>query len=336
MPVNKYALLRYRIIDRCLSKKDYPNKEDLRQACEDSLFGSFGENISESTIEKDLWAMRNESELGYYAPIKYSKAEKGYYYENEDYSINDLSLNESDLESIQIAAQTLEQFRDNPIFKQYGNAIDKIVNRLKVSPNPEEKDISSLIQFESTPTAEGQHHLTTLFRAIKDQMIINITYLKYSNSEIGDYILEPYLLKEYASRWYLIAKDREVDKIKTFGLERIKNVDVTDSYFTPDSNFDPDKFFKYSIGITELHSEPETVELAFNRLQANYIKSSPIHKSQKLIKETESESVFQFEVLITYELIQLILGYGSGVRVLKPTKLVDAIKSELKKSLKAY
>ena len=79
MPANKYALLRYRIIDRCLTNKakPFPSKEDLRQECEDVLYGSDGINISTSTIEKDMWAMRNESELGYYAPIEYHKTHKG-------------------------------------------------------------------------------------------------------------------------------------------------------------------------------------------------------------------------------------------------------------------
>ena len=64
MPANKYALLRYRIIDRCLTNRmrPYPTKEDLRRACEEGLYGSEGERISISTIEKDLWAMRNENE----------------------------------------------------------------------------------------------------------------------------------------------------------------------------------------------------------------------------------------------------------------------------------
>ena len=61
MPANKYALLRYRIIDRCISNSlnPFPTKEDLRSACEEALYGSDGENISISTIEKDIWAMDN-------------------------------------------------------------------------------------------------------------------------------------------------------------------------------------------------------------------------------------------------------------------------------------
>ena len=78
MPHIKNALIRYRIIDRCLKNKykPFPTKQDLRQACEDALFGStVGEHICDSTIEKDMFAMKMEHD----APIKYSKREKGYY-----------------------------------------------------------------------------------------------------------------------------------------------------------------------------------------------------------------------------------------------------------------
>ena len=96
MPANKYALLRYRIIDDCLTNKarKFPTKEDLQYACEQALYGSSGERVSVSTIEKDMWAMKNESELGYYAPIAYSKLEKGYYYTDPEYTIKEISLSE--------------------------------------------------------------------------------------------------------------------------------------------------------------------------------------------------------------------------------------------------
>jgi hypothetical protein len=86
MPANKYALLRYRIIDRCLTNKGktFPSREDLREACADALYGSGADQISLSTIDKDIWAMKNESELGYYAPIEYNRTHKGYFYTEEN------------------------------------------------------------------------------------------------------------------------------------------------------------------------------------------------------------------------------------------------------------
>jgi predicted DNA-binding transcriptional regulator YafY len=116
MPANKFALLRYRIIDRCINNtgNPYPSKENLRTSCEEALYGSDGEHISISTIEKDIWSMRNEAELGYYAPISYHRDHKGYFYEEEGYSINEIQLNEDDLDAIRFAANTLIQFRDVP------------------------------------------------------------------------------------------------------------------------------------------------------------------------------------------------------------------------------
>ena len=76
-----------------------------------------GEHISMSTIDKDIWAMRNEGELGYYAPIKFSKEYGGYYYEDPEFTISEVPLNDDDLNAIQAAAETLYQFRDIPLFK---------------------------------------------------------------------------------------------------------------------------------------------------------------------------------------------------------------------------
>ena len=169
MPANKYALLRYRIIDRCLTNpgKPFPTKEELRQACEEALYGSDGEHISISTVEKDLWAMRNEADLGYYAPIEYHRDERGYHYTEEGYSINDVQLNDDDLDAIRFATNTLIQFRDLPIFQQFDQALGKIADRLAVSPNLDTDGMDKFIQFESTPHASGSEHLAPLLQAIR-------------------------------------------------------------------------------------------------------------------------------------------------------------------------
>ena len=92
----KNAILRYRIIDRMIRNKykPFPSKQDMRIACEEALYGStYGENICDSTIEKDLFAMRMEHD----APIKYNKKEDGYYYLDPNFSINDIPLTEDEL-----------------------------------------------------------------------------------------------------------------------------------------------------------------------------------------------------------------------------------------------
>lgn len=338
MPANKYALLRYRIIDRCLTNtaRPFPNKEDLRQACEEVLYGSDGENISESTIEKDLWAMRNESELGYYAPIAYSKTEKGYHYTDPEYTIKDISLNDEDLDAIHFAATTLFQFRDIPIFKQFEHAIEKIVDRLNISPDASDETIERHIEFESAPAVGGTEFLGTLLKHIQLKTKVKMRYRKFDSDEGKDYKVHPYLLKEYRNRWYLIAWEEGRGAVRTFGLERIQKLTSTREDFSISEDFDPDHFFKYSIGITQMSDAPSQVSFKCAPSLAPYLESQPIHDSQRVIERGKDHVVFQIHVLITFELINLILGFGSSVEVLEPKELRSRVQQELQQALSAY
>ena len=338
MPANKYALLRYRIIDRCLTNKGkaYPTREDLRQACEDALFGSGGDAISLSTIDKDIWAMKNENELGYYAPIKFSKQFGGYFYEEEGYSISELSLGDEDLEAIRFATATLQQFRSIPIFKQYESAIDKIINRVNISPNPDDSSLAKFIQFEKSTVSLGNEHLAPLLDHIKSRKSVRIQYRKFSDDLLNEYELHPYLLKEYHNRWYLIAFNVERKAMRTYGLERIEKLETGEKKFTIDSNFQPDLFFKYSLGITERSEKPEQIELQFQAAIGKYLVTQPIHSSQQVIKEDKSHITFGLHVLITAELINLILSFGHQVKVLKPKKLSTLVQRDLELTLKHY
>jgi predicted DNA-binding transcriptional regulator YafY len=338
MPANKYALLRYRIIDRCLTNKGkkYPTREDLRQACEEALFGSGSDAISLSTIDKDIWAMKNESELGYHAPIKFSKTEGGYFYDQEGYTIAELSLGDDDLEAIRFAAATLDQFRDVPIFKQYESAIEKIINRVNISSNPADQSLDQFIQFEKSTVSRGNEFLGPLLEHIRSRKGIRIQYRKFQDDKTKEYELHPYLLKEYHNRWYLVAKDSDNEKIRTFGLERIEHLETGDKKFTLDKNFNADLFFKYSIGITEKADKPQDIELSFDHVPGKFLATQPIHPSQHIISENKNNMVIGLKVLITPELISFILSYGPQVKVLKPSSLKQEIKKQLSESSSFY
>lgn len=338
MPANKYALLRYRIIDRCLTNKGkpFPTREDLRQACEDALFGSGGDAISLSTIDKDIWAMKNEGELGYYAPIKFSKQNGGYFYEEDGYSISELSLGDEDLEAIRFATATLEQFKGIPIFKQYESAIEKIINRVNISPNPDDASLARFIQFERSTVSLGNEHLAPLLEHIKAKKSIRIHYRKFTDDVLNEYELHPYLLKEYHNRWYLIAFNVDRKGMRTYGLERIEKLETGEKRFTVDASFNPDLFFKHSLGITERSEKPEKIELRFESSAGKYLVTQPIHLSQDVLREDKKHITIGLHVLITTELINLILSYGHQVQVVKPKKLATMVQNELQQAINQY
>lgn len=327
MPANKYALLRYRIIDRMLTNEglSFPSKEDLRQGCEEALYGSEGVHISTSTIEKDLWAMRNEGELGYYAPIEYHPHHRGYYYTEEGYSIEELSLGDEDISAIQLAAKTLYQFRNIPIFSQYQSAIEKIVNRVAVSPGLEEEP--AFIQFEQSPSVPGQEWFEPLVDAIRDKRVVTVAYQKFGSDVPKTYNVDPYLLKEYRNRWYLIALDREQQSERTFGLERIHSLSITDAHYARLKAFDPEGYFADSIGITVLEESPLNVEFMASLRQAPYLESQPLHPSQQVTERSDQGVTFQIHVLITFELISALLGMADQVEVLRPKLLRNHLRT---------
>jgi predicted DNA-binding transcriptional regulator YafY len=338
MAVNKNALMRYRIIDRCLtnSARPYPSKSDLQRACEEALYGSYRERISASTIEKDMWAMKNESSLGFYAPIAFHRDHKGYYYTDAEYSINDVQLNDEERDAIHFAARTLLQYRDLPVFAQFDQALGKIQDRLSLSPDLDGSPLEDVVQFETAPTVRGSEFLGELFSAIRERRMIGLRYLKFGADQAKSYTLSPYLLKEYRNRWYLIAWSAEREDYLTFGLDRVEGVELQSARFTPASDFSSDRFFAHSIGITELDAEPQSVVLHCSPLQARYVASQPVHASQRLEALPDGRTALHLRVLLTYELVEWILGAGPAVEVVEPPALRDRVRDALKKALAVY
>lgn len=332
MPANKYALLRYRVIDRCLrnKRKPFPSKEVLRSECEQALYGSNGERISASTIEKDLWAMRNESELGYYAPIAFSGEHQGYFYTDSNFTIAELPLTDDDLNAIRAAAETLFQFRHIPLFGQFGSAIEKIMDRMRVSAVDEP---TGIIQFERTDDYKGSEHLAELYAACKERRWVQLSYQKFGKQAAGLHRLAPFLLKEYRNRWYVIGQ--EADDVKTFSLDRIESLMVLDERFA-DLPFDAEHFFDHSIGITVTQAAPEEVIIDVGARLTPYFVTQPLHKSQRMEVKADGTSRVHLKVQVTVELISLLLGYADEAVVMQPRHLSEQLKIALTQCLERY
>lgn len=329
MPHIKNALIRYRIIDKCLRNKykPYPSKRVLREACEESLFGgNSGEHICDSTIEKDLFAMRMEHD----APIKYSKLHRGYYYEDPEFTINDIPLTNDDLEAISFAAKTLMQFRDVEMFRQFGSAIDKIADRVNLS---KEEDSEQYIQFESTYADGGSEFLPTLLGAIRECVWVNFDYASFATGELKPRKVIPLLLKQDRNRWYLISFDNDKQDFITYALDRIEDLELTSEKASRPDDFDPDNFFKYAVGITSGNDAPEEVLLKTSPIASKYLDSLPLHKSQKIVSMDDDGYTFKLYVSISEELIRSILSYGGEIEVLSPDSLKERVRERAKKIL---
>jgi len=310
-----------------------PSKERIRSTIEDELFGtSNGKHICISTLEKDMATMRREHD----APIKYNKRDDGYYYEDENYSIEDIPLNDKDIEAIKIAATILNQFKASPIFRQFDYAISKILDRVNISPNVNDKAVENYVQFEKIKTAKGSEHLETILSAIKSKSKIQFFYQSFNATEKKLRRIHPFLLKEYRHRWYLIGKDELKNRTQTYGLDRLSELSVLSDSFELDSNFNPDRFFKHSIGITANVGHPEKIIIETEELLSKYLLSQPLHESQEYLGVENEKHIFSYFLLPTYELKMQFLGFGKEIKIVAPESLVEDIKATSKFVFEQY
>lgn len=322
MPRNKEALIRYRVINRCIHDYTYVTKEQLIKTCERALDIS---PIGERTIEGDIHAMRYDNALGYDAPIKFDRNRRAYYYDPSDYSIDNIPLNDDELQSLTFAATLLDQFKNVEIFSKFTGSVQKIVDAVNIHRVQDEKGTLDFVDFEKVPFVKGSEFLDPIIKAIRQKQVLKITYHAFHSEKDHHHDIHPYLLKEYRNRWYLIGLHDYFREIRIYGLDRIVSLNVNAKLKYIDSKFSPEDYFKNVIGIFSPLGEPPEIILEFNKETAQYIITQPIHESQEIIRETDKSTTFSLKVHPTVEFIQLLLGWGSEVKVKSPQALENQI-----------
>lgn len=333
MPKNKDALIRYRVINKCLLDKTYVTRRELREACEKALDIY---PIGERTIDGDINAMRNDDRLGYHAPILMDRSRGVYYYEDPTYSIDNIPLNEEELESLVFASRLLEQFKGIEIFRRFSGSVQKLVDAVNVYRLNDEDTFREYIEFEKVDEAKGTEFLEPLLDALKNKKVVKIEYKSFDSKKPSVNIIHPYLLKEYRNRWYLIGYHAKYSDIRTYGLDRFVSFEVENSIAFIDSGFDAKKYYENVIGISVLNKEPIEVHLAFTEFQAQYVITQPLHPSQELVSKGKNRYVFKYFLVPNFEFISQILGWGEEVKVIKPKGLRDSLASSFKRMSKMY
>jgi len=196
--------------------------------------------------------------------------------------------------------------------------------------------LSAYIHFEKR-RPRGTEHLYGLLHAIKSKVRVEFTYLKYWEDSTTRRMVEPYALKEFKNRWYVLARDLKDAKIKSFALDRLSDLAISQTKFEWPAHFDINTYYRYYFGIIGSGSgKPEEIILSFDPFQGKYIKSLPLHESQQTLIDNDTELRVKLTVYPTYDFVQEILSHGESVRVLSPQRLIDEIKVSLAKALKQY
>jgi len=335
MSTNKHALIRYRVIDKCLRQTDRAwNWKSLSEACAVEIEKVTGKatTLSERTIKGDLQSMRHNEALGYFAPIEYDRAEKSYYYSNRQYSITEAPLNRSDSDELKNAIGLLRQFTGFQHLEGIGN----IIQKLELLAYESTSTTDNIVHLAQPAEIPGQKWLDKLYEAIKDQKALAMTYKPFDKDASG-FVISPYLLKEYDNRWYLYAKNHKKSVLRTYGLERITELKPTLQEYLPAEEFDPERYFEDIIGVTlEPDKKTEKIILEVYGTTRNYILTKPLHKTQKLVEESTNKVVIELSLIPNYELESLLLSFGEQLKVVKPKALATRLAKRLSAAAEKY
>lgn len=244
---------------------------------------------------------------------------------------------------------TFNRWRD-AIYEQFGIIIDcqKIGGYLYYIANPEDINEDKLKKWmldsfavgniigENLSLKEriivdeipsGRKYLTSLLETMKENKVVNISYRPFKKSRGYTFPIEPYCVKLFENRWYVLAHNVDYDDIRLYGLDRIESVEITDKSFKLPKDFNAEEYFLTAYGIVIGHNvKPERIVIRANEDHKHYLKSLPLHHSQRLIEDCGEYADFELYLSPTYDFVMKLLHVGAMIEVIQPQSLRKTMK----------
>ena len=190
------------------------------------------------------------------------------------------------------------------------------------------QNIKDRILLEFVPS--GQNYLQPIIEAMKENRVLNITYHSYWKDEENSFDVQPYCVKLFRQRWYMVARSTYSYYYekgpRIYSLDRICDLHTTDETFEMPKDWSAQEYFDGCFGIiADQRTEPQDVKLKVSAGQANYIRDLKLHESQEEIERNEEYSIFTYHLRPSYDFIQELLWNGETMEVLEPLSLRQEI-----------
>lgn len=197
------------------------------------------------------------------------------------------------------------------------------------------KGLDNRIIFEEV--SNGTEFLQAIVEAMHKNCELNIVYQPFKEDASRRYHLQPYCMRIFKHRWYMLGFLKEKEVLRHFALDRIVGLEISDTKFNYPKDFNPEVFYADSFGMWVNKSlKPERVVIRTYGLQTKYLRSLPLHSSQQEIRSESEYSDFTLNICITDELINELLAKASSLEVIEPASLRKQIASEIQKMSSFY
>jgi len=183
----------------------------------------------------------------------------------------------------------------------------------------------------------GRDHLTTILEAMRENRIVNIEYKAFKYSRSYMIPVEPYCVKLFENRWYMLGHNLSKNTMRLYGLDRIESVESTEQTFKLPKDFSASGYFADYFGIViDEDVKPERIVIRANEDHKHYLKSLPLHHSQRLIEDHGEYADFEFYLAPTYDFVMKLLHVGAMIEVISPASLRKEMKAWISDMYELY
>lgn len=244
-------------------------------------------------------------------------------------------MSQNDYEVMQEAVDMLRQLQDFDQFAEMSDMVSRLQNKLAVSKS----NRKPIVHFDSVPQLKGLRLLNPLYNYIAHKQTLRIMYQSFVASQPAEFIICPYLLKEFRNRWFLFGSKASDLVLYNLSLDRIVSIEPCDEPFRENPDFDSEHFFDNVIGVSKnFKSIPRNVMFWADERQSQYIMTKPLHPSQQLKSRNPDDGscVFQIDVVLNREMYSVFMSYGPGVRIIYPRNAVAYMRDKLHEMVALY
>ena len=322
MPVDKQVLLRYQVLNKCFRSRyrEY-TIEDLLDECNKALRSQDKPEVSKRTIQNDITTLETDYGIRLQENLKRGR-QRLYRYYDLDYSLPLIRINDEERNKIQAAIDVLEDFEGEPLYDWTRSFLMQVESGLlNDSPSP-------LVTFQSNPDLKGISHFPNLLQAIRTKRVLKLRYTPYGK-DTQTITIYPYHLKQFNDRWYLIAQAKGYETYAHYALDRIDSYEEVALPYK-DSDVDFSEYFDDVIGVTVPDVDAEDIVIKVTGKRFNYIRTKPLHLSQRIIEEAEGYAIISINVKVNKELESLILSFGDDMEIIAPASFRDRIAEKVK------
>ncbi|MGE5530466.1 MAG: helix-turn-helix transcriptional regulator [Patescibacteria group bacterium] len=277
---------------------------------------------SPRTIQRDIEYLKDLL----HAPIVYDRRRGGYRYDGP-FTLPRMNLTAGELTVLLIGQRILADLAGTPLADEARQVMHKLPALLSDEVSVDLDRFTQNISF-GLPRVRGDQealarNFDLLSAAVAQCRTVRLGYYAPSTDEVTRREVDPYHLRLEAGAWYLIGWCHLRGEFRTFAVDRIKELALTDRVFEKDPGFSARDYFGHSWGIER--GKDCTVKVAFDREQARWVRERVWIEGQKITETPDGGIILEVRVSGVFSIMRWILGFGSHATVLEPVELRRAI-----------